>query len=415
MQHPGMIEAVMASVMRGVSATVSCVLVASLAACDSGSAIVDHGTPPPATQPSSANPSDRVSTSAARPGPPTFTVVMSGDVLLHEGLWATARNDARREGRRGMDFRRILAGMRPDIAGADLAICHLETPLAPKGGPYSGYPVFAVPPAIVPALAWAGYDACTTASNHTLDQGFEGLRRTLRLLDAYGLAHAGSASTKADAKQPLLLDANGVRVALISETYGTNGIPIPSEQPWSVPIIDVQTIEHRAQLARQEGAQVVIVALHWGDEYVHQPSAYQTDIARQLAQDDDIDLIYGHHAHVVQPFDRIHGTWVAYGLGNAVAQQETDMIGVWEGITARFTFTERPGGRFAVTRTAFIPTFISSYQPANPRMRWLNIPESLDDNSISDDEKQQMRAALTRIKADVNMLHARSFGLMMGR
>jgi poly-gamma-glutamate capsule biosynthesis protein CapA/YwtB (metallophosphatase superfamily) len=177
----------------------------------------------------------------------------------------------------------------------------------------------------------------------------------------------------------------------------------------------VHTIEQRARLARQEGAQIVIVALHWGDEYVHDPSAYQTDVAGQLAKDDDIDLIYGHHAHVVQPFDRIHGTWVAYGLGNAIAQQETDMVGVWEGITARFTFTERPRGRFDVTKTEFIPTFISGYDPADPKMRWLNIRENLNDPGISEVEKAEMRAALARIKDDVNLFHARADGLVMGR
>jgi len=399
----------MVSAVR-VSAAASALLVASLAAsCASEPASPSSG------ESAGNSPGGPTSSTTAPSGPRTFTVVMSGDVLLHEGLWATASNDAQIEGRKGMDFRPILADMRLDIAGADLAICHLETPLAPKGGPFSGYPVFAAPPAIVPALVWEGYDACTTASNHTLDQGFDGLQRTLRLLDAAGLAHAGSAATEADSKQPLMLDANGVRVALISETYGTNGIPIPADEPWSVPIIDVKTIEQRAQLARREGAQVVIVALHWGDEYVHEPSAYQTDIARQLAKDDDIDLIYGHHAHVVQPFDRIHGTWVAYGLGNAIAQQETDMIGVWEGITARFTFTERRSGRFEVTKTEFIPTFISGYDPANPKMRWLNIPDTLHDPKISDDEKAQMRAALSRIKDDVNELHARADGLVMGR
>jgi poly-gamma-glutamate capsule biosynthesis protein CapA/YwtB (metallophosphatase superfamily) len=403
------IEDNMTSVMRGVSAAACAVLVASLAACATESTNVD--TPTPSGESSSAGPGATTSNS----GPRTFTVVMSGDVLLHEGLWATASNDAQVEGRGGMDFRRILADMRPDISSADLAICHLETPLGPKGGPFSGYPVFAVPPAIVPALVWEGYDACTTASNHTLDQGFDGLQRTLRLMDAGGLAHAGSAATEADSKQPLMLDADGVQVALISETYGTNGIPIPADEPWSVPIIDVQTIEQRARLARREGAQVVIVALHWGDEYVHDPSAYQTDIAGRLAKDDDIDLIYGHHAHVVQPFDRIHGTWVAYGLGNAIAQQETDMIGVWEGITARFTFTERPSGRFDVTKTEFIPTFISGYDPADPKMRWLNIPENLNDPDVSKGEKAQMRAALARIKHDVNLLHARADGLVLGR
>jgi poly-gamma-glutamate capsule biosynthesis protein CapA/YwtB (metallophosphatase superfamily) len=401
----------MASVVRGVSATAGALLVASLAAgCASGPA-----TSSSAGEPSGDSHAGATSSTTAGSGPRTFTVVMSGDVLLHEGLWATASNDAQIEGRKGMDFRPILADMRSDIAGADLALCHLETPLGPKGGPFSGYPVFAVPPAIVPALVWEGYDACTTASNHTLDQGFDGLQRTLRLLDAAGLAHAGSAATKADSKQPLMLDANGVRVALISETYGTNGIPIPVDKPWSVPIIDVQTIEQRAHLARQEGAQVVIVALHWGDEYVHEPSAYQTDIAHQLAKDNDIDLIYGHHAHVVQPFDRVHGTWVAYGLGNAIAQQETDMIGVWEGITARFTFTEQHSGRFKVTKTEFIPTFISGYNPANPKMRWLNIPHSLHNPNVSNVEKAEMRAALGRIKDDVNALHARADGLVMGR
>ena len=406
----------MPSVIRGVSRAACAVLVAGLAtACVGGSANVDRSTPSTPSDGSSSPGTGDPSASTTVIGPRTFTVVMSGDVLLHEGLWATASNDAQREGRKGMDFRPILAGMRPDIAGADLAICHLETPLGPKGGPFSGYPVFAVPPAIVPALVWEGYDACTTASNHTLDQGFDGLQRTLRLLDAGGLAHAGSAVTKADSMQPLMLDAAGVRVALLSETYGTNGIPIPADEPWSVPIIDVPTIEQRAQLARQEGAQVVIVALHWGDEYVHEPSAYQTDVARQLAKDDDIDLVYGHHAHVVQPFDRIHRTWVAYGLGNAIAQQGTDMIGVWEGITARFTFTERADGRFDVTKTEFIPTFISGYDPANPKMRWLNIPDSLDNPNIAGDEKTQMRAALARIKDDVNLLHARAEGLVMGR
>jgi hypothetical protein len=405
----------MGSVARGVSAAAGALLVSSLAAACASATVAGVTTSPSSGGFARQNPGGPTPSSTAGSGPRTFTVVMSGDVLLHEGLWATASNDAQLEGRKGMDFRPMLADMRPDIAGADLAICHLETPLGPKGGPFSGYPVFAVPPAIVPALVWEGFDACTTASNHTLDQGFDGLRRTLRLFDAGGLAHAGSAATEADSKQPLMLDANGVRVALISETYGTNGIPIPADEPWSVPIIDVQTIERRAHLARQEGAQVVIVALHWGDEYVHEPSPYQTDIAPQLARDDDIDLIYGHHAHVVQPFDRINGTWVAYGLGNAIAQQETDRIGVWEGITARFTFTEQRSGRFDVTKTEFIPTFISGYNPVNPQMRWLNIPDSLKDPNISDDEKAQMRAALGRINDDVNMLQARADGLVMGR
>ena len=111
--------------------------------------------------------------------PRTITVVMNGDMLLHEGLWSTAEIDAGRTGRGDMDFRPLLADMRSVIRPADLSICHMETPLAPVGGPYEGYPLFAAPPAIVPALKWEGYDVCTTASNHSIDQGFEGLARTI--------------------------------------------------------------------------------------------------------------------------------------------------------------------------------------------------------------------------------------------
>ena len=340
---------------------------------------------------------------------------MSGDVLLHSGLWETAANDAQRTGRGSMDYRPMLADMRPVIAGADLAICHLETPLAPKGGPFASYPVFSVPPAIAPALKWEGYDACTTASNHTLDQGFTGLVRTLNDLEAAGIAHAGSAATRADSRQPLMLDVKGAKVALISATYGTNGIPIPSAEPWSVPLIDVDAIEQRAARARAEGADVVIVALHWGLEYDHEPISDQMSVAKALMADHDIDLIYGHHAHVVQPFDVVHGRWVAYGLGNAIAQQETTQEGVYEGITSRFTFTEQPNGRFRVSKAEYIPTYISAYNGADPRMRWLNIPRGLADPATSPDTKAAMRAALSRVNADVNLLHAKSHGLVMGR
>ena len=92
----------------------------------------------------------------------------------------------------GYDLSGVLADVAPVIAGADLAICHLETPLAAPEGPFEGYPSFAVQPQIVDALAGAGYDTCSTASNHSLDAGFAGLVRTLDTLDAYGVGHTGT-------------------------------------------------------------------------------------------------------------------------------------------------------------------------------------------------------------------------------
>ena len=121
--------------------------------------------------------------------------MLTGDVLLHNTIWDQARRDAAATGRSRFDFRPILGGIRAVVSGSDVAICHLETPLATADGPYTGYPRFSVPPQITKALAWTGYDGCTTASNHTLDAGEPGIRRTLAaLMTRAGLSPAGTGS-----------------------------------------------------------------------------------------------------------------------------------------------------------------------------------------------------------------------------
>jgi poly-gamma-glutamate capsule biosynthesis protein CapA/YwtB (metallophosphatase superfamily) len=388
-----------------------------LAACTSGggdeaipsssrhSASAGDATPEPAPAGTSASDVEFV--------PREITMVMSGDVLLHSGLWDTARIDAQRTGRGEMDFRPLLAGMRPVISGADLAICHMETPLAPRGGPYESYPIFAAPPAIVPALRWAGYDACTTASNHSVDQGWDGIVRTLDDFHRHGIETAGTAATKADSRHALMIDVDGITVALISATYGTNGLPIPSEQPWSVPLIDPAKIERMAARAKGDGADIVMVGLHWGLEYTHTPTQDQIDVAEQLAASPDIDLIYGEHAHVVQPYDRIHGTWVVYGLGNQVAQQDTAVEGVYDGNTCRVTFKERPDGSFKVERLEYIPTMITHFDGVHP-MRLLNVPASLDDAKYAS-LRPSLLATQQRVREVIGSLGAFKRGVVEGQ
>src|SRR5690606_1069363 len=169
---------------------------------------------------------------------------------------------------------------------ADLAICHMETPLAPEDGPYEGYPLFSSPPQILPALVETGYDACTTASNHTFDKAAAGVDRTLDFLDDAGLAHAGSARTPAEAEEPTLIDVETtegpVTVGLLSYTYGFNGIPYPDGDEWRGNLIDEEEILAEAGAAREAGAELVVLSMHWGDEYVHDPNQQQLDLAPEL-------------------------------------------------------------------------------------------------------------------------------------
>ena len=180
-----------------------------------------------------------------------------------------------------------------------------------------------VPPEIVPGLATTGYDACTTASNHSFDRGGAGVDRTLAALDASGVAHAGMARNPEEAARITTVGAGPARVALLSFTYGFNGIPYPDGQLWRANIIDEARILADARRARAAGADVVVVALHWGDEYVHDPNAQQSEMAPRLIASDDIDLLLGHHAHVVQPLENVGGEWVVYGMGNLVATHST--------------------------------------------------------------------------------------------
>ncbi|MEU0795298.1 CapA family protein [Amycolatopsis sp. NPDC005961] len=318
------------------------------AACSSPPQSGPAPTPFPETAPTSSE--------AAPDG--SFSVVATGDVLIHPALTEQAEAD----GGGKIDYRPLLAGIKPLISGADLGICHLETPLAPEGGPYSGYPSFSAPPEIADALKDTGYDTCSTSSNHTIDQGADGVKRTLDKLDATGIKHTGSARSAAEAAKPLILDVHGVKVAQVSYAFGFNGIKVPAGKPWLANQIDVDDVLASARKAREAGAQVVIASLHWGVEYQHDPTAEQRSQAKKLLASDDIDLIVGHHAHVVQPFEKIGDKWVAYGLGNSVARHSEPRGDTEEGAAARFRFV-RDGDRWKVDKAEYIPTYIKLDNP----------------------------------------------------
>ncbi|HEY4604623.1 MAG TPA: CapA family protein [Blastococcus sp.] len=287
----------------------------------------------------------------------SFTLVATGDVLVHQDLSLTA---GARQPDGSYDFSGVLAPVAPLIGAADLAVCHLETPVAPPGGPYRGYPSFAVQPEIVDALAGAGYDECSTASNHSLDDGTEGLARTLDALDAAGIGHTGTYRTEAESTAPQILDVHGVKVGHVAATFGLNGVPLPAGRGWSVDVADVPDVDGMlaaAARARAAGAEVVVASLHCCVEYDSEPTDAQVAAVHTLLASPDIDLVLGHHAHVVQPFERIDGEWVAYGLGNHIAEMARQGT-TYDSVLARFTFTRGSDRRFAVTSAEAVPLHI---------------------------------------------------------
>lgn len=201
------------------------------------------------------SPAQVLTPSATPPQPVSFTIAAGGDVLLHLPVLASAR---RVDG--SYDFAPLLAPLDPWVRGADLALCHLEVPLVPEGLAPSGYPRFGSPADIVPALRSQGWDGCSTASNHAMDQGRAGVTATLDALDEAGLGHVGTARSEAEADQPQLyvLERAGqqITVAHLAATYGTNGIPVAHDEPWSVTLIDADVLAGRAARARAQGGPI---------------------------------------------------------------------------------------------------------------------------------------------------------------
>ena len=316
------------------------------------------GDPAAGTTPSASVPSSPASTATPESLACTdcFSVVVTGDLLVHPQLWDQAAADAAATGAGGLNFEPLLAGQRPYLASADLAVCHLETPVAAPEGPFSGYPAFNVPPQIVTAAAEVGYDACTTASNHTIDAGTEGLLRTLATLDEAGLEHTGSYASAEDAAEVLIVDGGEARVAIIEATYGLNGFV--ADEPWRVDMIDAPVMIEKARAARSAGADIVLAAVHAGDEYVPMPNAQQVEVGHALADSGQFDFIYGHHAHTPQPIEKYNGTWIAYGLGNSVTELSPTYDLNNEGLTVRAAFSRDAAGSWSVSEVLWLPSLI---------------------------------------------------------
>ncbi|MET8097251.1 CapA family protein [Streptomyces sp. NPDC005236] len=341
----------------------------------------------------------------------SFTVAAAGDILIHPQLIDQATADAKETGRgvAGLDFGPLMASIKPVISKADLAICHMEPVIGKPKGPFESYPNFLIPPQITGTIKDIGYDTCSTASNHSIDHGYEGVKRTLDTLDAAGLKHTGSFRTQKDSLIPLIMDVKGVKVAQISFAFGFNAHELPKDKPWLVNQNDLGRIKAAEKRARAAGAEVVILSIHWGREHHPNPSTPQLEFARQLARQTGVNLVIGHHAHVVQPMEKVDGTWIAYGLGNQVARHDVPTGLTEEGVIGWFTFTER-GGKWEV-EPRYEPTLVEI--PPDPEVgadgteagpakgqvkdyRLVDVAAELKRDDLSDLERSRLRLAFER-------------------
>ncbi len=262
------------------------------------------------------------------PDDSVINIVAIGDTLCHSQNFQDAYDSST-----GIyDFSPMFKYVTKYFEDATVAVGNLEATLAGPSRGYSGYPTFNTPEHLAIDLKELGLDVMTTANNHTLDIGFNGLVSTLNYLDEAGLKHTGSARTQEEQDTMLLEDLNGIKTAFLAFTYGTNGIPVPSGKEYCVNLIDKTLIKNKIDQAKAEGAELIVVSMHWGDEYHIKQNSVQEDLAEFLIQN-DVNVILGCHPHVLEPMQMKTVTmedgstktgFVIYSMGNFFSAQTFD-------------------------------------------------------------------------------------------
>ena len=249
----------------------------------------------------------------------TATISFVGDLMCHstQFKYAMLRDST-------YNFKPVYRYVKDYLNQADLTVGNLETVLGGDSINYSGYPLFNSPDEYLTALKYAGFDLLITANNHSLDMGEYGIRRTIEQIKKNKMLYSGTSLTKSERDSVKLIDLNGIKLSLLSYTYGTNGNIIPKGKEYLVNRINFNKIKNDIQKSEEKEADMIIVYYHFGEEYKREPSKYQKEIVDSTLKF-GADIIIGSHTHTVQPImiknQKNRKGFVAYSLGNFISNQ----------------------------------------------------------------------------------------------
>lgn len=296
-------------------------------------------------------------------------LIAVGDIMMHS-TQTRSGYDAKNK---TYNFDTFFAPVKSILSTGDWVIGNLETPLAGEdAGGYTGYPLFNAPAQLADAAKKAGFNILTTANNHALDRGEKGVIRTIANLSDRKIASTGTATSTGEASRTLISTKNNISLAMLAYTYGTNGIPIPKGKDYLVSLIDEKKIIKDIAKARKQGADIIAISLHFGDEYQRQPNTQQKQLVENLLKA-GADIILGSHPHVVQPYKifnfpgkngKTRKAVAIYSMGNFISGQNkkyTD-LGVILQVNIRKKFPEKIT---EITEVKTHPTWVHRYSQNN--------------------------------------------------
>ena len=348
----------------------------------------------------------------------TATLCFVGDLMCHSTQFNYAK-----VGTDTFDFTGVYKEVKQYLSAADLAIGNLETVIAGKNKGYSGYPYFNAPDDFIFALKDAGFDLLITANNHALDQGWDGVKRTIEVINEYKIHRTGTFLSQEDRDSIRIFQMNSIKIAILAYSENTNGLPIPKGKDFVINLIDEELIRKDISKAREKNVDIVLVHLHYGPEYNREPSDYQKEIVNKIIQL-GADIIIGGHPHVIQPVDffktnntKLYSGFVAYSIGNFISNQRwrySDAGVILNIQISKNKFTDS----IYISEVNYLPTWVFKGNTEKGR-EYIILPSQINDedtiyNFLTDSDRKLMIEAfndtkeiITKYKTDIQNLQTR--------
>ena len=338
--------------------------------------------------------------------PINFTMTAIGDTLCHNTQYWDAYNSSTKQ----YDFSYVYDDIKDYTSSADITIGSLETTFAGEDRGYSNYPVFNSPDSLATGLKDIGVDVISLAGNHALDYGYSGICRTIDVLDNVGISHLGTYKSAEDQDKILIKDVKGVKIAFINYTYGTNGIPVPSDKPYCLNLIDKDLISKQIKQAKEQNVDMIVACMHWGTEYKTSANDEQKELADFLFKS-GVDIILGNHPHVIEPMEKktitlddgsTKDVFVVYALGNFTADQRAEITR--DSAILNLDITKDSDGKILINKVSYVPIYMYKNSAAKVhKFKILDIERSIanydsGDTSIGSSVYSNLKVQLQKIR-----------------
>ena len=341
----------------------------------------------------------------------TFHLTAIGDIMCHNTQYMDAYNSDTGK----YDFSYVFEDIEYYIKNSNITVANLETTFAGEDVGYSNYPRFNTPDALAYNLKKLGVDVVSTAGNHSLDYGFDGLSRTIDVLNKADISHVGTYQTQEERDTIVFKYVKGIKIAFLNYAYGTNGITIPSDKSYCINLIDEELIKNDIETAKSQEADIIVASVHWGTEYSTVPNDTQNELADFLFQN-GVNIILGTHPHVLQKMAKRTVTledgstqdgFIIYSLGNFISDQNADNTRT--SIILDLQITKHTDESVTIDNVSYTPIYMyKDSSSTTKKMKLLDINKTISlyedgsDTSIGENMYTFLKRELTKISEILN-------------